>query len=157
MTVSNSPLAFDDAYAAMDTALKDTHGIRLRMADRNTAFYFRMRCHQARKIDRVQNTLTYVKGDPLHGSSQYDKLQLRIKLEEGSWWLYFEKNTVIPGMAESLTDGSEVETELPQRSIPRQINHEPMLQLAAPEMTNEKLGDAFAEVRPVEPQKVRRI
>lgn len=159
MTVSNSPLSYDDCYTVMTSAIADPNGLRLRMADQDAALYFRMRCHQARKIDRDKNKETYPKNDPtyghLHGTSEYDRLVLRIKLQDRVWWLYMEKNTIIPGIAESLTDGNEVEMDMPQRVVPRAIDHVPQLQLAAP--TDKEIGEAFEAVPTVQAPKVRRI
>jgi hypothetical protein len=164
VTVSNSPLSYNDCYTVMAAALEDPNGIRLRMADQDAALYFRMRCHQARKIDRDKNSETYPKGEPLHRTSAYDKLVLRIRLEgmrssgqDKVWWLYIEKNSIIPGIAESLTSGNAVEMELPQRVASRSVSYEPILQLSAP-TTNEALGEAFEEVPAVvEAPKVDRI
>lgn len=142
MTVSKSPGAYQDCYSAMDAAIADPIGIRLRMADEASAIYFRMRCHMARKIDRDNNALTFEPGDPLYAISAYDTVVLRIREEDGVFWLYLEQNTVIPaGVALSLSNGEEVEMSLP-RALP------PMRALPPPReaMNNGNLGEAFDEL-----------
>ena len=149
MTVSKSPLAYDDAYAALDAALADQQGVRVKMADEAAAINFRMRCHQARKIDRDRNAETYEKPDPRHGASDYDRLILRIRYVDDDWYLYFEKNTVIPGEVESLS-GKEVIAALPAKLVPR------ALPPPTPQVMD--LEDAFEQMPTVEEKpKMRRI
>ncbi len=90
MSLSTSRLAYQDCYDLMDQALADLAGIRLEFEDHNTAIYFRMRLHQARKIDRVDNLDVYDVGHYMHGKSQYDILTMRIHREEETFWLYLE-------------------------------------------------------------------
>lgn len=118
MSVATSKLAYDDAFAAFDRALTDPLGIRIRMDTVDAATHFRMRCHQARKIDRAENSETYPKGDPLHGTSQYDRLVLRIRKDEGAWWLYFEKQEEIPGDVQSLSGNGLAKLPPPSRALP---------------------------------------
>lgn len=157
MSVSKSPGSYADCYAVMDAAITDPLGVRLRMANEDAATFFRMRCHMARKIDRDNNTLTFDPGDPLYAISIYDKLVLRIRMDdEDQAWLYLEQNTIIPGVAESLTTGEVVDMSLP-------VGIPPSRQLAAPE---QDLGAEFDGIEAVEEpgveilpptQKVRRL
>lgn len=116
MTLSKSPGAYSDCYAAMDAAITDELGVRLLVADTDTAIFFRMRCHQARKIDREKNAMTYESDHPLHSSSIYDQLVLKIEKDAEGTWLILEKNNVIPGTIVSLSTGEEVEAALPSRA-----------------------------------------
>lgn len=153
MTLSNSPLAYEDAYAALEAATADPAGVRIRMNNLDAAIYFRMRCHQARKIDRNRNLETYEKTDPLYGVSAYDRLALRIEQDADGVWLRIEKHTIIPGEIESLS-GGHVVTELPAR-MP-----EPRKKATVPlPPTDELLGKAFDEMptAPEPEKKVRRI
>lgn len=140
MSVSKSPGSYADCYAVMDAAITDPLGVRLRMASEDAATFFRMRCHMARKIDRDQNAVTYTVGDPLYAISIYDKLVLRIREDDGLWWLYLEQNTIIPGVAESLTTGEVVDMPLP-------IGVHPSRMLPAPQ---QDLGNAFDGIEAVE-------
>lgn len=107
MTASASRLAYTDIYAAMDKAKADKKGIRIRFADKATAQTFQARVHQARKIDRVDNTAIYEPDDPLYGKSVYDTLITRLRQDtEGRWWVYLER-LILKGEIESLSDGEE--------------------------------------------------
>lgn len=115
MPISNSYRSYTDCYSVMDQALADTHGARVQVEDDNAAKFFRMRCHQARSIDRQRNAKTYQDPDhPLHGSSIYDELIVRIREDdEGTTWVYIEKCTVILGKIEGLAGVAEEPKALP--------------------------------------------
>lgn len=116
MTISHSPLAYEDCYAVLDKALADPQGVRVLMRDWNAAYFFRMRCHNARKIDRKKNKEIYEdKAHPLHGCSEYDRLIIRIRVDEdGDYWLFIEQIAVAPGDVFSLTSDERVDLALPQ-------------------------------------------
>lgn len=158
MTVSTSRLAYEDAYAVMMAALEDPRGVRVRMASVDAATHFRLRCHQARKIDRQENAITYERPHPMHGVSPYDKLVLRIVTDDDGVWLTVAQNTVIPGEVQSLTTGEHVELEMPQLSPPT------TRQIAAPvrALTDEEIGEAFEDIPTVDgevlpKQNIRRV
>lgn len=141
MTVSTSRLAYEDAYTVMMAALEDPKGVRVRMLSMDAATHFRLRCHQARKIDRQENAITYERPHPMHGVSPYDKLVLRIQTDDDGVWLTFAQNTTIPGEVQSLTTGEFVELEMPQLPPPTQR------QIAAPRApTDTELGNAFEDL-----------
>ena len=95
MSLSDSRLSYTDCYEAMDRALEDEKGIRVVVEDNNAATYYRMRLHQARKIDRRHNKSVYEPGDKLYGHSVYDVLIFRIREDiEGAWWVYMEQVTM---------------------------------------------------------------
>lgn len=102
MSISNSRQSYSDCYEVLDRALEDELGVRVQMKDRDAAIFFRMRVHQARKINRRDNVDQYEVGHPMHGASVYDKLMVRIKHEGEAVWIYVEK-TAIPGNVESLS------------------------------------------------------
>ncbi len=91
MPLSDSRLAYKDCYAFLDQALEDGKGARVPFSNFASASYFRMRCHQARTINKRENKQIYQKGDPMWGLSEYDQLVVRIKEDtEGEFWVYAE-------------------------------------------------------------------
>lgn len=120
MSVSTSPLSYTDCYEVMATAIEDKRGVRVRMDSLGDATHFRMRCHQARTLDRRENSKTYASDHPLHGRSAYDVLVLTLEEDEDSAWVYFSKVILDTSRVESLSDE------------PEQIEHEPVKQLASP-------------------------
>lgn len=123
MTLSHSLLSYQDCTEAMDLAMDDPRGGRVRFRDLPSAQHFRARCHQARMIIRNQNKKIYDSPDhPLHGSCTYDVLVLRLKRGPGeSWVIDLEKMTADTIVVEPL---SEAPALLPQPK--------PTLQLAPP-------------------------
>lgn len=120
MTISTSRLAYLDCFKVLDKALEDKQGARIRMTDMDSAIYFRMRCHQARSIERKENLAVYDEGEFMHGKSVYDRLVLRIKTEEGVVYLYLEKALVDMGDVEALAnepDQEMLEAPKPQLRI----------------------------------------
>lgn len=105
MTLSDSEFAYDDCYKTFDKAAESKRGIRVEFDDFKTANYFRMRCHQARKIRRQKNAKVYP--DPehaLHNRSEYDPYMITIESLGEQIYLYFRKMTLIPGKVEDLED-----------------------------------------------------
>ena len=78
MTISKSRVAYRDVYDNFDKALGDSRGIRLPFNSYNEAKSYQFRMNTARALDRRENEKIYPKGDPMHGQSQYDTLQVRI-------------------------------------------------------------------------------
>lgn len=113
MSLSNSRLAYEDCYGAMDKAMASTRGIRISFPARGLANHFRMRAHQARAIMRNENRKIYTDPDhPLHGRSDYDGLRLTIEEEGDVAYLYIRKSNLMPGEIEDLDEieGEEVDT-----------------------------------------------
>jgi hypothetical protein len=89
----------------MEKAIEDPKGVRVWMKTYDSATFFRMRCHQARKIDRQDNLTIYEPGDKLHGASVYDALTFRIRSDvNDEFWVYAEKTELPEGGVESLSD-----------------------------------------------------
>lgn len=129
MSVSNSPLSYTDCYEVFDRAVADPRGVRMQMPDFDAANHFRMRLHYARKINRAKNAEIYEPGQPLYGTSVYDQLTVRIRTIGDRTYLYLEKNDIVPGEIESLSDEvAQVEFE-EVRQLPAP---EPELELNAP-------------------------
>jgi hypothetical protein len=105
-------LSYQDIYDVYDQALTDPKGIRLAFPNREAARNYQMRMHKARSLDREENAIAYPKGDPMHGQSPYDVLQVRIREQndgEGDEvFLYIEPRDKLRPVIESL---SEIEAE----------------------------------------------
>lgn len=139
MTLSQSPLSYEDCIQVLQAALDDPAGARIRFETQDAATYFRMRCHQARSLDRKGNAETYPKGHQFHNTSAFDRLTVREPRRiDGEWWLYIEQTAVLPGRVESISSGKQLELDLPaptQRMLP------------PPEAPSDAaLGDAFESV-----------
>ena len=91
MATSTSPLAYDDCFEALDRALKSERGIRITCADSDSAYHLRNRLNYARRADRKANADIYERGDPMHGTSQYDSLVVRLRLGDGKAVVLIEK------------------------------------------------------------------
>ena len=104
MTISVSRLAYEDCYKVMDAALEDAIGARVKFIDHGTAMFFRMRLHQARKIDRKDNMQLYEEDHPLYGRSAYDKLAARVI----DAWVYVEKIGIDLGEIEPLSGQAQL-------------------------------------------------
>lgn len=104
MSLSNSRHAYVDCFNVMDQAMADTKGIRVMFKLESDAKYFRMRCNQARAIDRRESLLIHKIGDPLYNISAYDVLRMTVHEDiEDNWWVYFEKLEIKLGNIESLS------------------------------------------------------
>lgn len=123
MSIPTSRLAYSDCYEAMDRALDDTTGVRIKMESHDGATFLRMRFHQARAIDRKDNMAVYEDGDALYGRSIYDPLVLRIREDDDNVWLYIEK-IQIRGLVQPLSEIEEYEA-LPVPAQPRLIEQAP--------------------------------
>lgn len=110
MPLSNARLAYQDCFDIFDAALNDEKGARVEMPDVEQATFLRMRLHNARKIDRKDNTEVYSEGDPMYGQSIYDKLTVRIREVGGKIWLYVEQIALI-GKIEGLSSQPEPQPE----------------------------------------------
>lgn len=122
MTISDAKFAYNDCYAILDRAVEAKGGARVHVVDENAAIHLRMRLHQARKIDRRENRKVYPEDHPMHGSSAYDGLVVRIKLIDGSAWVYVEKHSAAILRIESIDEVPEV----------KQLTQEPQHLLEAP-------------------------
>jgi hypothetical protein len=101
-------LSYKDVYDIYDQALEDPKGIRLAFPDLGSARNFQMRMHHARAVDRRDNLTACPKGDPMHGQSTYDVLQVRIREQndgEGNEvFLYIEPKDKLRPEIERLSD-----------------------------------------------------
>jgi len=128
MTLPTSRLAYHDCFEAMDAALADPRGARIKTPD---AGHLRMRMHQGRNLDRKENAQTYEEGHPLHGRSIYDKLVLRVKIIKSETYLYIEQ-IKLNGEIESLANVTDDEPDPPMTlsyESPKEIGQQPRLAL----------------------------
>ena len=110
MPRTDAKFAYEDCYAILDKALLDASGVRVGMLDEASCHTFRSRLNYARMLDRRQNRDAYDSSHPMHGQSEYDKLQFRIiegddecKRISSPWWVYVE-HLKMPSVVESLSD-----------------------------------------------------
>lgn len=111
MSLSTSLLSYKDCLNFMEKALEFKDGARIRMDSESACIHFRMRCQQARSLDREQNAKTYDRDDFMHGKSAYDVMTFRIYEVEGKWYVYAER-----------VDQSDVEIEGLGEPVVPQLN-----------------------------------
>lgn len=123
MSLSTSLLSYSDCMKFMDKALEFSNGARLRLADEGKAIHFRMRCQQARSLDREQNKAIYEKSQFMHGRSQYDVLTFRLREEDGSHYIYAERtdNVINDAEIEGLGEALQAKLDAPK---PQDVEYE---------------------------------
>jgi hypothetical protein len=110
----------------MEKAIEDQKGIRVKFATEQDAWLYRLRLHNARKIDRKENEEIYEKGHAMHGRSVYDALIMRLRQVsnngKGAWWLRIEKISIEDLEIESLSE-EDIEEDIkpPKTPIPIDI------------------------------------
>lgn len=127
MSVPTSPRAYDDCYELLDKALESPNGIRVRRSSWDVCNHYRMRLHQARKIDRQKNAMTYEPDHAMHNASQYDSIAVRIREAGGMWYLYIEPNPSLldaveildgPTLVEAPPEQLQIEAPPAQKALP---------------------------------------
>ena len=104
MSLSNSRHAYLDCFALLDRAIDDPRGIRAEVPSLANAIRLRLRIHQARSIDRLDNARTYAPDHPMHGRSPYDILVCRVEDAGDRAWVYLDKVQVQIGAIESIPE-----------------------------------------------------
>jgi len=106
MSLPNRIEAYDDCLDHFQSALDDSRGYRIKFATHGEANIFQLRLHQARALQRDINKRIYEPSHPLWGSSEFDKLIVRIPREdtEGGWWIYIERPQANILVAEPLSE-----------------------------------------------------
>jgi hypothetical protein len=103
MSLPNSLHAYISELDAFDRASKSDKGIRIEMPSFSKARHYANRLNYARKLDRTENAKVLDEDMPMHGKSDYDCFMVSVKEDTaGCWWVYIEKNDVIPGEVEEL-------------------------------------------------------
>lgn len=110
MSISTSRLAYADCREFLDRALEDPKGARLWVGTEDKAIFFRMRCNQARQIERAESARLYPRDDPKWGVCAYDILTLRLKSDvNDEWYVYAEKSNLDLDAIEPLSEIAEIE------------------------------------------------
>ena len=103
MTLPTSLHAYASELDAYAKAVASPKGIRIEFPTDRAASAYMARLHQCRCLDRKENLSVYDPGDPMYGKSDYDTIRVSKREDtDGGWWLYLEKNEVIPGNVEEL-------------------------------------------------------
>lgn len=102
MTTPTARSAYKVYYDILDRAIDSEAGIRIGFADQGEANQYRVRLHTARSLDRELNRITREPSDPDFGVSDYDNLVVRVRREDGKWWVYIKQN-LPPAQVEELT------------------------------------------------------
>lgn len=103
MSLPNSLHAYTSELDAFERAAQSPRGIRIMFDTHQQARYYSNRLHYARKLDRQENTRVLELAHPLYGKSNHDGFVVSIKEDtEGKWWIYINKNEIIPGTVEEL-------------------------------------------------------
>jgi hypothetical protein len=64
-----------------------------------------MRCNNARKLHREENKKIHAPNTPLYGTSEYDRLQLKLKQDtDEQWWVYAERSQLDPSAIELFSE-----------------------------------------------------
>jgi len=93
MAINLSRLAYSDCYDLLEKAISNEYptGLKVQFANENEATHFRQRLHNARYVDRLDNTKVYPEGHPMHGRSVYDVINIRKRQLTDGWWLRLER------------------------------------------------------------------
>jgi len=102
MPASYDPAAYADCFGLFDLALGSDHGIRKLFPSYDEAYKLQARMNNARTADKVVNRKLHPPEDPMHGSSIYMQIRVRIYVGNGGWYLHLEKVT-----SDMLSDGWE--------------------------------------------------
>ena len=103
MSLPTSRHSYRDCQELFDAALKDDQGARVKLESHDAAIHFRMRMQQFRKLDRQDSMMIYEKGDPQYCVSAYDPLVVKIKNDNGQFYVQVEHVGLGLGKIEPLT------------------------------------------------------
>ncbi len=105
MALPSSLQSYSDCLDFFEAVINDPKGGRIYVGDWSRAHHFRMRCNQARKLDREQSARIYPPEDIRHGTSAYDPLCFQIKVDtEGGYWVYATRMKLDPSQIELLSE-----------------------------------------------------
>lgn len=109
MSLSASIQSYGDCLDFFEKIVDDPKGGRIFIGSHADASHFRLRCNQARKLDRQQNARIYETGDKRHGTSDFDQFCLRVRQDtEGGWWVYAERMQLDANAIELLSEIEDV-------------------------------------------------
>lgn len=135
MSLPTTEMSYTDCFDVLDACLAADRGVRVKMPDHDRATFFRMRVHQARQIIRNKNKVVYERDHAMWGCSQYDPIAVKIRIEDGTVWVYLEKISSVDLVIEP------IEGPIPQ------IEHKSQLRIAGPEGTIQ--GEVLPPIRRV--------
>lgn len=108
MSLTSQPAAYIDCYDLFARAADTPLGVRTPFPTEDRAKHFQLRMHQARKIQRDQNSRIYPASSPLYNTSEYDALQVQIRTDGEEWWVYVRPVGENLEYIETLEPGDEV-------------------------------------------------
>jgi len=89
VSLPDSPGAYNDCYDLYQRAIDTPGGVRTLLSTKNEAYFFQLRMHKFRTIQRRNSRRTYPTDHPLYDTSEFDPLQVTIREDtEGGWWVY---------------------------------------------------------------------
>ena len=105
MALSRSIQAYQDCLDFMEKCLEYPTGGRMWFRSDREAEFWRMRCNQARKLDREQNSRMHGPDDPRFGVSPFDTLMFVIKeSSDGFHWVYGQRMILDTQKVEPIPD-----------------------------------------------------
>ena len=104
MSLPTSLHAYVSEMEAYDQAKSKVRGIRISFGTNfSGAQAYRARLHNARVLDRKENTRGVASDHPMYGKSDFDNIIVSIRQDvDDNYWVYLEKNGDIPGKVEEL-------------------------------------------------------
>lgn len=92
MALPKVTAAYEDCYDYFDQARASANGIRILLETKSQAMHLQFRLHQARSLERRDNSRIYDRSDPRFGKSENDKFRVAVReaAEGDSWWVYIE-------------------------------------------------------------------
>jgi len=105
MPLPTSLQSYGDCLDFFERVADDPKGGRLLLGTFEAANHFRLRCNKARQLHRDENRKVHAPDTPLHGASEYDPFQLKLREDtDGKWWVYAERMTLDPAKVELLSE-----------------------------------------------------
>lgn len=152
MPPSTSPLAHRDIAGALDRALANGRGVRLRCEDYGMAVTLRQKAYTFRKIDKRESKRIYDSDNPLYNASPYDALVMTPREHDGEWYLYIEVSRAerLADIMEDLPDTSrvlsraEIEDALDEVALDKTLDDQSYW-----EVVHKRLGLTFGELFPI--------
>lgn len=89
MALPSTIASYEDCFDLFARAIAKPKGSRALLGSYGDAEHFRMRMHQARKLQRDESMRMYDSNAPQYNKSEFDKLMCRVCEDaEGRFWVY---------------------------------------------------------------------
>ena len=85
MPVTNAILSFEDVRELLNKAIEAEKGIEIKLDTKGQAVNLRSRMNRYRAKDRESSKVIFPDDHPSYGVSQYDRLIISIREDEGKW------------------------------------------------------------------------